>query len=98
MEYLNVLEKLIDFTHWMSHLLMGIDQLSTGILSAAILHPQRLSKFLHKVVQDVTQKHSDFVPLYTELYHYYETDQVSFTNTEDMLLIQIPIFSVNKNQ
>ena len=51
----------------MSHLLMGIDQLTTGKLSAAILHPQRLFKFLCKVVWDVTQKHSDFVPLYTEL-------------------------------
>ena len=98
MEYLNALEKLIDFTHWMSHLLMGIDQLSTGNLSAAILHPQRLLKFLHKVCQDVTQKHSDFVPLYTELYNYYEIDQVSFTNTEDMLIKQISIFFVNKNQ
>ena len=77
---------------------MGIDQLSTGKLSAAILHPRRLLKFLHKVVWDVTQKHSYFAPLYTELYHHYETDQVSFTNTEDMLIIQIPIFFVNKNQ
>ena len=70
---------------------MGIDQLNTGKLSAAILHPRRLLKFLRKVVRDVTQKHSDFVPLHTELYHYYETDQVSFTNTEDMLIIQIPM-------
>ena len=38
-EYLNALEKLVDFTHWTSHLLMGIDQLSTGNLSAALLHP-----------------------------------------------------------
>ena len=30
-------------------------------------------KLLRKVVHAVTTKHSQFVPLYTELYHYYET-------------------------
>ena len=29
------------------------------------------------------------------LHHYYETHSVSFTNTEDYLIIQIPIFLVN---
>ena len=40
-------------------------------------------------------KNSQFVPLYTELYHYYETHSVSFTNTEEYLIIQLPIFFVN---
>ena len=43
-------------------------------------------------------ENSQFVPLYTELYHYYETHSVSFTNTEDYLIIQIPIFFVNKKK
>ena len=55
-------------------------------------------KLLRKVVCDVTTKHSQFVPLYTELYHYYETHSVSFTNTDEHLIIQIPIFFINKKQ
>ena len=55
-------------------------------------------KLLRKVVRDVTTKHSQFVPLYTELYHYYETHSVSFTNTDEHLIIQIPIFFINNKQ
>ena len=55
-------------------------------------------KLLRKVVHDVTTKHSQFVPLYTELYHYYETHSVSFTNTDEHLIIQIPIFFINNKQ
>ena len=55
-------------------------------------------KLLRKVVHAVTTKHSQFVSLYTELYHYYETHSVSFTNTDEHLIIQIPIFFINKKQ
>ena len=53
---------------------------------------------LRKVVCDVTMKNSKLVPLYTELYHYYETHLVSFSNTEEYLIIQIPIFFINNKQ
>ena len=72
--------------------------LSTGRLSQTLIHPRRLLTLLRKVVCDVTMKNSQFVPLYTELYHYYETHSVSFTNTEDYLIIQILIFFINNKQ
>ena len=37
-------------------------------------------KLLRKVVRDVTTKHLQFVPLYTELYHYYETHSQTLMN------------------
>ena len=43
-------------------------------------------------------KNSQFVLLYTELYHNYETHSVSFTNTEDYLIIKILIFFFNNKQ
>ena len=79
-------------------LFKDLDMLSTGRLSQTLIHPRRLLTLLRKVVHDVTMKNSQFVPLYTELYHYYETHSVSFTNTEDYLIIQIPIFFVNNKQ
>ena len=87
-----------DFTHKIEHFVQGLDMLSTGRLSQTLIHPRRLLTLLRKVVCDVTMKNSQFVPLYTELYHYYEAHSVSFTNTEDYLIIQIPIFFVNNKQ
>ena len=72
--------------------------LSTSRLSQTLIHPRRLLTLLRKVVHDVTMKNSQFVPLYTELYHYYETQSVSFNNTEDYLIIQILIFFINNKQ
>ena len=67
------LSNLKDFTHKIEHFVQGLDMLSTGQLSQTLIHPRRLSTLLRKVVCDVTMKNSQFVPLYTELYHYYET-------------------------
>ena len=92
------LSNLKDFTHKIDHFFQGLDMLSTGRLSQTLIHPRRLLTLLRKVVHDVTMKNSQFFPLYTELYHYYETHSVSFTNTEDYLIIQIPIFFVNNKQ
>ena len=92
------ISNLKDFTHKIEHFVQGLDMLSTGRLSQTLIHPRRLLTLLRKVVHDVTMKNSQFVPLYTELYHYFETHSVSFTNTEDYLIIQIPIFFVNNKQ
>ena len=92
------LSNLKDFTHKIEHFVQGLDMLSTGRLSQTLIHPRRLLTLLRKVVRDVTIKNSQFVPLYTELYHYYETHSVSFTNTDQFLIIQIPIFFINNKQ
>ena len=82
-----ILSNLKDFTHKIDHFVQGFDMLSTGRLSQTHIHPKQLLKLLRKVVHDVTMKNSHFFPLYTELYYYYETHSVSFTNTEDYLII-----------
>ena len=83
------LSNLKDFTHKIEHFVQGLDMLSTGQLSQTLIHPRRQLTLLRKVVHDVTMKNSQFVPLYTELYHYYETYSVSFTNMDEFLIIQI---------
>ena len=88
------LTELRDFIYWLQHFLNGLDILSTGRLSTTLVHPRRLLHFLTKVVRAAEVRDPDFQPLYPELYHYYETKMVSFTNTEDMLIIQIPVFFV----
>ena len=92
------LSNLKDFIYKIEHFVQGLDMLSTGILSQTLIHPRRLLTLLRKVVHDVTIKNSHIAPLYMELYHYYETHSVSFTNTEDYLIIQIPIIFINNKQ
>ena len=87
-----------DLTHKIDHFIQGLDMLSTGRLSQTLIYPRRLLTLLRKVFHDVTMKNSQFVSLYTELYHYYETHSVSFTNTEEYLIIQIPIYFNNNKQ
>ena len=82
----------------MEAFLGGLEALSQGKLSQFLIHPRRLQKLLRKVVKDVTSKNTQFVPVYTELYHYYETHSVSFTNTDEYIIIQIPTHFINKKQ
>ena len=98
LNHLTRISNLKDFSHNIDHFVQGLDMLSTGRLSQTLIHLRRMLKLLRKVVHDVTTKHSQFVPLYTELYHYYETHSFSFTNTDEHLIIQIPIFFINKKQ
>ena len=67
-------------------------------MSQTLIHPRRLLTLLRKVVCDVTMKNSQFVPLYIELYHYYETHSVSFTKTYKYLIIQISILFINNKK
>ena len=98
LNHLTRLSNLKDFSHKVDHFVQGLDMLSTGRLSQTLIHPRQMLKLLRKVVRDVTTKHSQFVPLYTELYQYYEAHSVTFTNTDEHLIIQIPIFFINKKQ
>ena len=98
MDHAKRLSNLKDFSHKLDHFVQGLDMLSTGRLLPTLIHPRRMLTLLGKVLCDVTMKNSQFVPLYTELYYYYETHSVSFTNTEEHLIIQIPIFFINNKQ
>ena len=92
------LHDLIHFAYRVEAFLGGLEALSQGKLSQSLIHPRRLKKLLQKVVKDVTSKNTQFVPVYTELYHYYETCSVSFTNTDEYIIIQISTQFINKKQ
>ena len=94
------LSNLKDFTHKIEHFVQGLDMLSTGRLPQSLIHPRRLLTLLRKVVRDVTMKNSQFVPLYTELYHYYEIHSVSFLTLKSTLLYkyQSSLLTTTKHQ
>ena len=82
----------------LQQLISGLERLATGQLSTSLLPSRILHKFLHRILREVRHQHPQFVPLYTELHHYYESTMNSYSNDKDQIFIQIPIFFVARSQ
>ena len=71
--------------------LIGIENLNSGYLTHRILDPKILGKYLEAVEDDLEETAPEFEPVFTRVYQYYGNSFVSFTNTIDDLLLQLPI-------
>ena len=67
--------------------LIGIENLNSGYITHHILDPQILGKYLEAVEETAPE----FEPVFTSIYQYYGNSLISFTNTLDDLLLQLPI-------
>ena len=71
--------------------LIRIENLNSGYLTHCILDPKILGKYLEAVEDDLEETAPEFEPVFTSVYQYYGNSLVSFTNTIDDLLLQLPI-------
>ena len=71
--------------------LISIENLNSGYLTDRILDPQVLGKYLEAVEDDLEETAPEFEPIFTSIYQYYGNSLISFTNTIDDLLLQLPI-------
>ena len=71
--------------------LIGIENLNSGYLTHHILDPQILGKYLEAVEDDLEETAPEFEPVFTSIYQYYGNSLISFTNTINDLLLQLPI-------
>ena len=71
--------------------LIGIKNLNSGYLTHHILDPQVLSKYLETIEDELEDTAPEYEPVFTSVYQYYGNSLVSFTNTIDDLLLQLPI-------
>ena len=71
--------------------LIGIENLNSGYLTHHILDPQILGEYLEAVEDDLEETAPEFEPVFTSIYQYYGNSLISFTNTIDDLLLQLPI-------
>ena len=71
--------------------LIGIENLNSGYLTHRILDPKILAKYLEGVEDDLEETAPEFEPVFTSVYQYYGNSLISFTNTIDDLLLQLPI-------
>ena len=56
-----------------------------------ILDPKILAKYLEVIEDDLEETAPEFEPVFTNVYQYYGNSLISFTNTIDDLLLQLPI-------
>ena len=71
--------------------LIGIENLNSGYLMHCILDPKILAKYLEAVEDDLEETAPEFEPVFTNVYQYYGNSLISFINTIDDLLLQLPI-------
>ena len=71
--------------------LIGIENLNSGYLTHHILDPKILAKYLEAVEDDLEETALEFEPVFTNVYQYYGNSLISFTNTIDYLVLQLPI-------
>ena len=71
--------------------LIRIENLNLGYLTHRILDPKILGKYLEAVEDDLEETAPEFEPVFTSVYQYYGNSLISFTNTIDDLLLQLPI-------
>ena len=73
--------------------LIGIENLNSGYLTHRILDPKILGKYREAVEDDL-----EFEPVFKSVYQYYGNSLISFTNTINDLLLQLPILIKLKAQ
>ena len=71
--------------------LIGIENLNSSYLTHHILDPKILGKYLEAVEDDLEETAPKFEPAFISVYQYYGNSLISFTNTIDDLLLQLPI-------
>ena len=71
--------------------LIGIKNLNSGYLMHRILDPKILAKYLEAVKDNLEETAPKFEPVFTNVYQYYGNSLISFTNTINDLLLQLPI-------
>ena len=71
--------------------LIGIENLNSGYLTHHILDPKILAKYLEAVEDNLEEMAPEFELVFTSVYQYYGNSLISFTNTIDDLLLQLPI-------
>ena len=57
-----------------------------------------LDKYLRQIAYDLDRSHSDYRLAFQHTYQYYAEPLISFTNSPDYLIVQIPIFLVYQHQ
>ena len=76
----------------LDHLIDGFDTLSSDLLSPTIIPPGKLAELLDHVKMKLMEHFKEYELAMTEIHQYYDLPLVSYIYTDDMLVLQIPIY------
>ena len=76
----------------LDHLMDGLDSLSSGLLSHSIIPPGKLAELLEHVNMELIEHFKEYELAMTEIHQYYDLPLVSYSYTDGMLILQIPIY------
>ena len=71
--------------------LIGIEHLNSGYLTHRLLDLKILAKYFEAVEDSLEETAPEFELVFTNVYQYYGNSLISFTNTIDDLLLQLPM-------
>ena len=78
--------------------LIGIEHVNSGYSMHSTLDPKILAKDLEADEDELEETAPEFELVFTNVYQYYGNSLISFTNTIDDLLLQLPILIKQKVQ
>ena len=85
------LQYYINYQVTLDHFLTGLDSLGTGCLTFQVLDPTELTWFLDAIARQLHTERSSFSLAFNHTYQYYAEPMVTFSNTHDQLLVNIPV-------
>ena len=90
-DYRTIHRQYVRYESALDDTLISIENLNSGYLTHCMLDPQALGKYLVAVEYDLEETAPEFEPVFTNVYQYYGNSLISFTNTINDLLLQLPI-------
>ena len=76
----------------LDHLMDGVSTLSSGLLSHTLTPPGKLAELLGHVKMKLIEHFKESELAMTEIHQYYNLPLVSYSYTDVMLILQIPIY------
>ena len=85
------LQYYINYQVTLDHFLTGFNSLGTGRLTFQVLDPDELTRFLDAIAKQLHKERSSFQLTFNHTYQYYAEPMVTFSNSHDQLLVNIPV-------
>ena len=76
----------------LDHLMDGLDTLSSVLLSHTIIPPGKLAELLGHVKMELIEHFKEYELAMTEIHQYYDLPLESYSHTNGMLILYIPIY------
>jgi hypothetical protein len=89
--------KITQFRQSIDNILTAIDNLADGRLSSTLVHPSQLISHLERLKENLESR-NQWELAFESVHQYYAEPLVTFSNTPDHILLQIPIFLKRKDQ